>query len=100
MDIIQVFKIARNIDKIPFENCFENGIKMTRGNGFKLFKPRPNTRIRENSFSHRVINLWNKLPKSATQCIDMNAKDDHALNTFKTEIEKAWHDNPIKYNFD
>ena len=56
-DILQVFRIIHKIDNIPFESFFEYNQSSTRGHNFKLCKPRADTKIRQNSFSHKVIDL-------------------------------------------
>ena len=62
-DMIQVYRIVHNIDKIDFDVFFTKNDNPTRGHKYKLDKPRANTKIRANSFSHRVINNWNALPE-------------------------------------
>ena len=61
-DVIQVFRIIKNIDSITLEDFFKLDTGITRGNYMKLVKPRANTSIKLNSFSHIIINEWNDLP--------------------------------------
>ena len=91
-DVLQVFRIIKDVDNIPFESFFEKNSNSTRGNSFKLEKPRASTKLRQNSFSHRVIDIWNSLPDSAVNC--------KTINSFKDAIEKTWKDSPIKYDFE
>ena len=98
-DVLQVFRIIKQIDRIPFSTFFEYNTNDNRGHSYQLSKPRAETSLRLNSFSHRVINIWNSLPEYAVQCIKIE-KNDTALNQFKTAIEHAWKDDPIKYEFE
>ena len=91
-DIIQVFRIMKQFDKIPFEQFFTFNESNTRGNGRKLIKPRGDTVLRQHTFSNRVINLWNDMPKEAVDC--------ETINAFKNALERAWRNDPIKYNLD
>ena len=98
-DMLQVFRIIKKIDRIPFESFFEYNNNPTRGHSCQLEKPRFNTPLRKNSFSHRVINIWNSLPEEAVQCIRIE-KNETAINNFKNAIESAWKTELIKYDFD
>ena len=98
-DILQVFRIIKQIDRIPFDSLFKYNQQSTRGHSYQLEKPRAETRLRINSFSHRVINIWNKLSESSVQCIRIE-KNTSAINNFKSAIEKEWKDSPIKYDFE
>ncbi|MEJ1594469.1 hypothetical protein SMA75_25615, partial [Escherichia coli] len=67
-DLIQTFKIVKNIDNVNRDNFFELSSQlMTRNNGFKLKGQRFNTDLRKNYFNVRVIDYWNKLPASVVQ---------------------------------
>ena len=90
-DILQVFRIIHGIDKIPFDQFFSLSNSVTRGHAWKLDKPRANTRLRQHTLSHRVINDWNSLPESVVNCI--------SLLSFKQALEKAWVNDPTKYVF-
>ena len=62
-DMIQVFKIMHGFVDVKKEKIFvmvdpERG---TQGNCLKLQKCHARLRIRENAFSNRVVNSWNKL---------------------------------------
>ena len=52
----------------------------TRGHNLKLIKPRNNLNIRKFSFSHRVIDDWNKLPGDVVNSL--------SLNEFKNRLDK------------
>ena len=91
-DVLQVYRIINEIDNIPFGNFFEYCQNNTRGHSRKLIKPRASTRLRLNSFSNRVINVWNNLPE---KCVESKS-----LNIFKNSLEKFWKDDPLKYCFE
>ena len=87
-DMLQVYRI---INKIDFETFFTYNDN-TRGHSKIIDKPRANTRLRLNSFSHRVINMWNSLPEETVT--------SPSLNSFKNALEKVWENDPIKYIFE
>ena len=89
-DIIQVFRIIRGIDNLDFGNFFKENINITRGHRLKLAKPRVATRMRQHSFSQRIINLWNSLPHYAVEA--------KTINSFKNAINKAWANDPLQYD--
>ena len=97
-DILQVFRILKQIDKIPIDQFFTINQNANRGHSFQLVKPRAVDRMRLHSFSHRIINLWNALPESAVQCLNIE-KNENALNKFKNEIEEAWKNTPFKWDY-
>ena len=89
-DMLQVFRIIHGIDNIKFSSFFKYNKSPTRGHRWKLDKPRASKKIRLNSFSHRVINPWNKLPKEVVEST--------SVNSFKNALEKAWKNKPNKYD--
>ena len=88
-DIIQVFRILKGIDKPEPSHFFTESITLTRGHRLKLKKPRVDTRMRQHSFSQRVINVWNSLPSEAVECC--------TINSFKNALKKAWTNDPLQY---
>ena len=59
-DLIEVFKIAKNLSPIPLTKFFElNTDNRTRGHSLKLVKHRCNCEVRRHFFSERVVNRWN-----------------------------------------
>ena len=50
----------------------------------KLFKPRCHTTVRQNFFSLRIVNEWNKLPQDVVEA--------PSTNTFKNRLDRHWHD--------
>ena len=98
-DILQVFRIIKQIDRIPIDSFFEFNQTSTWGHSYQLTKPRAETRIRHNSLSHRIINIWNNLSEEAVQCLDI-ANNTTALNSFKRALEKHWKASSLKFDFE
>ena len=59
-----------------------------RGHSLKLFKPRCHTTVRQNFFSLRIVNEWNKLPQ--------NVVEAPSINTFNNTLDRHWHDMGIQ----
>ena len=78
-DVIQAFKIYKNIDRLDETKLFPKLTNLTRlttrGHPFKLYEPQCRTNIRKFSFALQVIENWNKLP--------MNIENCHSVNSFK-----------------
>ena len=77
-DMIQVFKILNGLDKIITEGNFLRleeirNRQRTRGHKMKLFKPQHRTWKRNQFFSSRVVNSWNKLPDKVVNSRTVNA---------------------------
>jgi len=73
-DLIETFKILTGKERIDFFD-FElaDATSWLRGHSLKLYKPRCRTTLRQNFFSIRVINEWNKLPQSVIEAPSVNA---------------------------
>ena len=83
-DLIETFKILtgrESVDRELFFTKSQKGRNM-RGHSLKLFKPRCNTTLRQNSFSMRIIDDWNKLPQHVI--------DATSVNAFKNALDKHW----------
>ena len=98
-DILQVFRIIKKIDRIPFDSFFEYNLNCTRGHSYQLIKPGGTSTVRRNAFSHRVINTWNGLSEKTVLCLKIK-NNTTAINNFKNAIEKEWKNLPIKYEFE
>ena len=85
-DILQVFRIIKQIDRIPFDLLFKYNQHSTRGHSYQLDKPRAETKLRQNSFSHRIINTWNNLSENTVQCLKIE-KNISAINRFKMRLK-------------
>ena len=82
-DLIETFKIMKNIYKIDKNKLFPMKPSQTRGHELKIYKKHSRLNTRKYFFSQRVVNDWNKLSKEATE-----AKD---VNKFKNYIDKEFH---------
>ena len=91
-DMVQVFKIIYNLERIEKDHFFTFSQTMTRGHSKKFFKPRARLNIRKNSFSHRVIEDWNSLPESVVSAVD--------LECFKAELSDFWEAEKFSNPFD
>ena len=72
-DLIEVFKILtdrENIDKYQFFT--PSACSHLRGHSLKLSKPRSTRQVRQNFFSQRVIDVWNKLPSNVVTSTSVN----------------------------
>ena len=92
-DMIQVFKLMHGFVDVKKEKIFvmadpERG---TRGNSLKLQKCHARLRIRENAFSNRVVNSWNKLPDEVVLA--------KTVNMFKNGVDIALSKDTCKYSY-
>ena len=72
-DLVEVYKIMHNIDKIDKDNLFAfPTYTVTRGHQFKLASKQHRLKIRSNSFSLRVIDSWNALPQHVVMAPSLN----------------------------
>ena len=81
-DLIQAFRIIKGFDKLnrehffDFDNCGGYGL---RGHHLKLKVHRCRLQLRQEFFSQRVVNWWNKLPSSVIEAT--------SVNTFKIRLD-------------
>ena len=61
--MVETFKILYNIDKVQHERIFPMSRTATRGHNQKIYKKNSRTNIRKYSFSQRIVDMWNSLPK-------------------------------------
>ena len=78
-DLIQMYKIMHNLDKLDKCNHFQIINNQLRGNCFKYHKEITKHQHRENFYFNRTANLWNSLPNSITQ--------SPTVNSFKAAID-------------
>ena len=65
--------------------------RISRGHNLKLYKgPTPNTDLRKNFFSVRIINIWNSLPQEVVSA--------PSINCFKNRLDNHWKHQPVKYD--
>ena len=84
-DLIETYKIIHGLEKVNAEKFFKMADgDVTRGHSLKIYKPRmvKGLRCRQEFFSQRVIDEWNKLPPQV-----VNAP---SVNFFKSELENHW----------
>ena len=81
-DMVETFKILNNIDKVQHEYIFPISRTATRGHNQKIYKKNSRTNIRKYSFSQRIVDMWNSLPKQVIET--------KTVNTFKTTTGKIW----------
>ena len=80
-DMVQVFKIMHDIDKVDKGKLFQmSECNTTRGHSLKLFKKGSRLNVRANYFSQRVVDQWNSLP----ECVATAP----SLNAFKSRLNK------------
>ena len=91
-DILQVYRIINKIDNLDYKDFFIKNERDTRGHKWKFIKPTAISKLRQNTFSVRVINDWNSLPTEVVE--------SPSLNSFKNALEKHWKNKSFKYNID
>ncbi|MGE5822757.1 MAG: reverse transcriptase domain-containing protein [Nitrososphaerota archaeon] len=79
-DLIEVFKILKGFDNIDSSKFFQVNNAQTRGHSLKLFKSGHRLVCKEFAFSHRIINVWNRLDEEIIAC--------DSVNSFKSRIDK------------
>ena len=94
-DLIQVFKVMHGFQDVHPDKLFDmsrnvNGPTL-RGHDLKINKERSTTRIRQNNFTQRVCNVWNKLPAAVVH--------SHSTNIFKNGIDEYLTKNIDMYSF-
>jgi len=63
-DLVWCYKVVFCLVDINVDDFFSFGnLVVTRGHQYKLYKKRTVSHVRATSFSERVINVWNSLPK-------------------------------------
>ena len=85
-DLVETYKIMHGVSDVDYKTWFvrasENASRTTRltADPYSIAKQNPNTSLRQNFFSNRVIDDWNDLPVST--------KGATNLNTFKEKINE------------
>ena len=92
-DMIQTYKILTGKEDVDCDRYFK--MARERGNpdlvrGYKIYKGRCNRKQRRNTFSMRVANPWNKLPK--------NVVSSQKTSGFKAGLDKYEKDKRLVRN--
>ena len=91
-DLIQMFKLVKNIDDINLHNPiqFFNDNGCLRGHNLKIHRELVNTHnncklntIRHNFFTSRVANDWNDLTQETVNSLNVNQFKNHIDKHFK-----------------
>ena len=89
-DLVIAFKVIKgyysNIE--PNQFFAFNTSKTRRKNRFKLIVPYSRTSLRQNFWSVRIINLWNKIPDCVFDATTVPAFKSLLMREFTDEIEK------------
>ena len=93
-DMVETFKILNNIDKVQHEHIFPISRTATRSHNQKMYKKNCRTNIIKYSFSQRIVDMWNSLPK---QVLVIETK---TVNTFKSQLNNQWKNPEIKFSPD
>ena len=84
-DLLEAYRITHSQPGDPNCNMLPaNTSSVTRGHDFKLAKRRVRLDLRKYSFSLRVVNPWNKLPRKVVTA--------PSLGVFKEELDRIWED--------
>ena len=89
-DMVEIYKILNNIDKVQYEQILPLSQTTTRGHSKKLYKKNCRTNVRKYSFSQRIVDEWNKIPKKVI--------DSKTINTFKSQLNNHWKNLEINFS--
>ena len=92
-DMIEVYKHFNFYDSSTLPSSFNPRDRPSRQHKFQLHTPPSTDGVRgsqKNSFYHRVVPIWNNLPK--------NVAEAETLDDFKSALDALWQDDPCKYN--
>ena len=93
---MEVFKILNNrydseVSSLLTKHSDVVQNRPTRGISKNLFKKRTRLDIRKFSFSHRILDVWNTLPKETGSA--------PIMITFENRLDKFWSKQDIKFDF-
>ena len=91
-DMLQMFKILNQFDKVNLQSLKLNTDTKTRGHAMKVIKSHHNYRGTLNSFTSRAANPWNRLPED---CVN-----SFTVNSFKNNLNTAWKQKANKFCYD
>ena len=98
-DMIEVYKLLQgkydsdvsNIVKLHKDSDTREGTRFEMFHSLKLFLESARTNVREESFSLRVIRLWNDLPVVVVIA--------PSVNSFKNRMDRHWSTEEFLYNY-
>ena len=88
-DIIETYKILNGIDIVDSDNLFPINTPRTHGHNQKIYKKHCRLNIRKYSFSQRVVDCWNTLPKEVVEA--------RTVNTFKSRLNTHWKSHALEF---
>ncbi len=96
-DLIEVYKLLNNKYDTQVSDLLSlhrdmNPNSTTRGHSLKLCKKRFHHKFSGNTFTRRVVDLWNQLPEKVVTAT--------SLICFEKQLDERWDNLMIKYDFD
>lgn len=94
-EMIETYKIARGKYDTRVAPVLDYNVReelVTRGHQYKLNKKRCNTRIRQNSYMNRIVNVWNSLPSSVVEA--------PSIYTFEKRLDRHWQHQEVFFNYE
>ena len=91
-DMIEVWKHFHTYDRSTISNAFKPRERVIRRHNYQLFNNKSKDGVRgiqRNSFYHRVVDVWNHLPK--------NVAESKNIDNFKANLDEHWKNLPSKY---
>ena len=83
-DLIELFKILTGREGLSSDRFFKlssTGHEL-RGHELRLFRPRCRLAVRQNCFSQRAVEAWNRLPPEVVRAT--------SVNSFKNRLDEHW----------
>ena len=81
-DLIETFEMLTGRERVNCSEFFKLAdVTSELRHSLKLFKPRCRTTIRQNFFSSRIVNEWNKLPQKVMDAPSINALKTGLIDT-------------------
>jgi hypothetical protein len=92
-DFIEIYKHFYRYDQKILPSSFKRRTRPSRNHGLQIHETNPGDGERgpdSNFFYHRIVRLWNDLPRSTVMAED--------INTFKNNLDAHLENHPIKYD--
>ena len=92
-DMIEVYKHFKVYDRSILPITFKPRERPSRQHSCQLHTPRSNDGqrgIQTNSFYHRIVKVWNELPKKVI--------DSETINDFKKNLDNHWENDESKFD--